>query len=191
MISVVQLDHIGYHRRHAPGTKFHLHASWRNNHAYFQKDPGGDQPYGGTVDHRLPTAAQLDLHPTVLQRPRRRLHGRPLPLPGCNMPNPCPPANNTIGSGTGWLRTTSPVTGNHWIESSRGWSAKCSIRIDRLMTITPAINDSVIAPTATRVLRSLLRFVKRTMIKNAASGKTGRSIVRVLVSIIPFLLPFH
>jgi len=28
----------------------------------------------------------------------------------CTMPNPCPPDNNTIGSGTGWLRTTAPVT---------------------------------------------------------------------------------
>ncbi len=26
------------------------------------------------------------------------------------MPVPCPPANNTIGSATGWLRTTSPAT---------------------------------------------------------------------------------
>jgi hypothetical protein len=36
--------------------------------------------------------------------------GDPVLYPGCNMPNPCPPPNNTIGSGTGWLRTTSPVT---------------------------------------------------------------------------------
>ncbi len=31
---------------------------------------------------------------------------------GCVMPSPCPPANNTIGSGTGWLRTIAPVTRN-------------------------------------------------------------------------------
>ena len=36
--------------------------------------------------------------------------GDPVLYPGCNMPNPCPPPNNTVGSGTGWLRTTSPVT---------------------------------------------------------------------------------
>jgi len=28
----------------------------------------------------------------------------------CTVPDPCPPANNTIGSGTGWLRTYAPVT---------------------------------------------------------------------------------
>ncbi len=28
----------------------------------------------------------------------------------CTVPDPCPPANNTVGSGTGWLRTYSPVT---------------------------------------------------------------------------------
>ena len=27
-----------------------------------------------------------------------------------NLPNPCPPPNNTVGSGTGWLRTIAPLT---------------------------------------------------------------------------------
>ncbi len=32
----------------------------------------------------------------------------------CTLPDPCPPPNSTIGSGTGWLRTYSPVTpGSH------------------------------------------------------------------------------
>jgi len=29
---------------------------------------------------------------------------------GCTLPNPCPPPNNTVGSGTGWLRTIAPLT---------------------------------------------------------------------------------
>ena len=36
-------------------------------------------------------------------------NGDPNQFPGCNMPSPCPPPNNTKGSGTGWLRTTAPV----------------------------------------------------------------------------------
>jgi hypothetical protein len=37
-------------------------------------------------------------------------HGDEGDHPGCSMPSPCPPPNSSLGSATGWLRTTSPVT---------------------------------------------------------------------------------
>src|SRR6185503_21011313 len=82
------------------------------------------------------------------------------------------------------LSHVSPV-GNQLMDDSKGCSPKCSTPIARTKTIMLPSHDSNAAPTAIVWLSALLRFVNKTIKKNASTGGRGISQINVSVDIKP------
>src|SRR3990172_8054104 len=79
------------------------------------------------------------------------------------------------GSTSTPTRNHSSAVGSQLTIEVKGWSPRCSTCKARKKTTMLPSQESKAAPTAIVWLRALLRFVKRTIRKNARSGGKGRS----------------